>query len=625
MLRNAWNCSFLDCVLRSSMRSVLTLIFPVLLVLASSLSAQQLAYPEGSPVPRNLTPAEADWMAANPWGNARAVTAPPSGPVHCAAEYEPMAGILIAWEGSTSWKNILAQMAAEITTTGDADIYCVVDNSSEISSATSSISAQGANMSRVHFPVRGTDSIWIRDYGPRYIFQGDVRAIVDHTYNRPRPNDNLLSSFFSGYMGHALYEHPLSHGGGNFHLDALGGGYLTRLINNENPSYSEPQIGDVFHDYQNLSVTFFTPFPTNVDSTQHIDMWMQVYDDNKVMISDWPAQSGSTQDNICDNAAIEMAAKGFTVTRIPARRTSFTHYTYTNVVICNDLVLIPKYTNSTITQYNSQALAAWQAALPGKTIVQIDCQAIVTASGVMHCIVMHVPEHRGGVNPTAYMVTPNGGEVVSPGSSMQIEWISDDDIAATSAAIEYSTDGGNSWISIASGLSPAGSYNWTVPATRTNAAMLRVVVSDISGNTGSDEGDLPFAIAASNEAAFTNYGSGKDGSMGVPQITASANPVLGNSVSLQISHAMANSTAKLIRGSSTASTPFDGAIALVNYDTVIDINIDASGDGSMNAAVPSAPALAGRSFYWQLWVPNDPGAAGAGWACSNGLRTQLGF
>lgn len=388
---------------------------------------------------------------------------------------------------------------------------------------------------------------------------------------------------------------------------------------------SEPQVWDVFNDYQNLDVTLFTPFPTNVDSTQHIDMWMQVYGDNQVMISDWPAQSGSTQDNICDAAAVEMAAKGFTVTRIPARHFSNTHYTYTNVVMCNDLVLIPRYTNSTITQYNSQALAAWQAALPGKTIVQVDCQAIVTASGVMHCIVMHLPAHRGGVNPTAYMVTPNGGEILSPGSSVNIEWISDDDIAATSAALEYSTDGGSSWNPIASGLSPAGSYNWTVPSSRTNAAMLRVVISDASANTGSDATDLPFAIASSNEAAFTNYGSGKEGSLGIPSITLNANPVLGASVSLQVADAKPNSTAKLIRGTSTASTPFDGALALVNYDTVIDINVNSSGDGSMNANVPSAAALAGRSFYWQLWVPNDPGAAGAGWACSNGMRTQLGF
>jgi|FLOH01.1.fsa_nt_gi agmatine deiminase len=608
------------------MRSIL--ILSILLLLAPLLAAQELAYPEGSAVPRYLTSAEAEWMAANPWGNTQLVSAPPTGPVHCVAEYEPMDGIIIAWESSTSWKDILAQMAAAITTTGNADLYCVVDDTSEISLATSSIAAQGANMGRVHFPVRATDTIWIRDYGPRYIFQGDVRAIVDHTYNRPRPNDNNFSSFFSGYISHPIYEHPLTHGGGNFHLDAVGGGYMTRLISNENQSYSEPQIWDIFHNYQNLDVTLFTPFPTNIDSTQHIDMWMQVYGDHQVMISDWPAQSGSTQDNICDAAAVEMAAKGFTVTRIPAQHTSgssATHYTYTNVVICNDLVLVPRYSNSAITQYNAPALAAWQAALPGKTVVQIDCQAIVTAAGVMHCIMMHVPKHRGGVNPTAYMVTPNGGEILAPGTSAHIEWIADDDIAATAAALEYSTDGGSSWIPIASGLNPAGSYNWTVPNTRTNTAMLRVVVSDASANTGSDTSDLSFAIASGNQAAFTHYGSGKEGSLGIPSITLSANPVLGSSVTLQVSDAVQNSTAKLIRGAASALTPFDGAVALVNYDTVMNVAINGSGVGTMNASVPSAPALVGRSFYWQLWVPNDPGAAGAGWACSNGLRTQLGF
>ena len=607
------------------MRFILTLAFSVFLISPGVQAAQQQDVPEGTPLPRSLTPAEADWMATHPTGSPLLATAPPTGPVHCAAEYEAMDGIIIAWEGSNSWKDILAEMAGEITTTGNADVYCVVDNSSEITSASNSISSEGANMNRVHFPVRGTDSIWMRDYGPRYIFQGDVRAIVDHTYNRPRPNDNNLSTFFSSYKGHALYEHPLSHGGGNFHLDALGGGYLTRLINNENPGFSEPEISDVFSDFQNLDITLFTPFPINIDSTQHLDMWMQVYGDRKVMISDWPAQSGSTQDNICDAAAVEMAAKGFTVTRVPARHFGGTHYTYTNVVMCNDLVLIPRYTNGTITQYNAQALAAWQAAMPGKTIVQIDCQAIVTASGVMHCIVMHLPANRGGVNPTAYIVAPNGGEVVSPGSTVNVQWISDDDIAATSAALEYSIDGGASWNPLASGLAAAGSYNWVVPNVRTNGAMVRVIVADASANSGQDDSELAFSIAQSNEAAFTNYGVGKAGSLGIPGLTLNNNPVLGAAISLQITDALPNSTAKLLRGKASGSTPFDGALALVDFTSITDIAIDNNGDGSLNATVPTAPALVGRSFYWQAWIPNDPAAEGLGWACSNGLRTQLGL
>lgn len=609
------------------MPTLRTLVLPALLLVSSPLLGQQRpTYPEGAPVPRSMTPAEAAWVAQNPLGGRLALaTPPPSGDVHCAAEYEPMDGIFIAWEGSSSWTTILSKMAAEITTIGDANVYCVVDSSNEANSASTKIASYGANMARVEFLVDTTDSIWMRDYGPRYIYQGDVRAIVDHTYNRPRPQDNLFPTFAASYFGHTRYEHALSHGGGNFHLDALGGGYLTRLINNENPSYSEGEIAQIFKDYQNLDITLFTPFPTSVDSTQHLDMWMQVYDDDKVMISDWPAQSGSTQDDICDDAALEMAAKGFTVTRVPARTNFGTHYTYTNVVMCNDLVLIPMYTNGTIQQYNSQALAAWQAALPGKTIVQIDAQSIVTAAGVLHCIVMHQPAHRGGVNPTAYLSNPNGGEILHPGDQIDVSWLSDDDVAATGAALELSTDGGSTWSNVATGLSATGTHTWTVPSVRVPDARMRVTVNDASANTGSDDSNIPFAIATPSEASFITYGEGKPGTLGVPQLTLNANPILGSNISLQISDALPNSTAKLLRGGAKATTPFDGAIALVAYDRILDVSIDANGDGTLTATLPSSSGLIGRQFFWQCWIPNDPAATGLGWSCSAGLLTQLGL
>src|SRR5690348_13562436 len=67
-------------------------------------------YPEGSAVPRGLTDAERQWLAAHPVGARRAATPPPLGPVRCPAEYEPMQGILVAWEGQQSWRAILTQI-----------------------------------------------------------------------------------------------------------------------------------------------------------------------------------------------------------------------------------------------------------------------------------------------------------------------------------------------------------------------------------------------------------------------------------------------------------------------------------------------------------------------------------
>jgi agmatine deiminase len=103
-----------------------------------------------------------------------------------------------------------------------------------------------------------------------------VRAIVDHTYNRPRPNDNLLPDYWSAIRGEAQYQIPLVHGGGNFHLSGAGDAYSTRLIANENGSLTEGDIVGLWRRYQNLETALTAPLPASVDATQHIDMWMQI-------------------------------------------------------------------------------------------------------------------------------------------------------------------------------------------------------------------------------------------------------------------------------------------------------------------------------------------------------------
>ncbi|MDP6129331.1 MAG: agmatine deiminase family protein, partial [Planctomycetota bacterium] len=552
---------------------------------------QEPVYPEGVGISRALTPAEIAWIAANPPGpGGRAATSPPSGPVHCVAEYEPMEGILIAWEGTSGQNTVLAKMAKHVTTTGNGKVYCVVDSTSEQNSASNTISNQGADMNNVEFIVKNTDTIWIRDYGPRYIYQGDCRSIIDHDYNRPRNNDNAFPSFFSSHKNQAWYDHDLEHGGGNYHLDALGYSYATKLILNENGNKSEAQIKQIFQDFQNLNTTILDAFPTSVDSTQHLDMWMQIIGDQTVVISDWPDQSGTTQDNICDAAAVDMAARGYQVFRTPARRPSGwngNHYTYTNVVMFNNIVMIPTYSNSQVSSYNSQALSTWQQACPNKTIIQINSDAVVSYAGVLHCIMMHVPPNSGGAIPTAYLVQPNSG-TFNPGDAVDVEWISDDDEGVQSTKLQFSDDGGSTWSTVANNLGPSGTHSWIVPSVSTSQGLLRVVVSDSSGNSGNDECDNALVIGGGGSTAqLIPYGSGKSGTLGVPVLNASALPVLGTLVTLEVSQGLPNGNGWLIAGPRKRSASFDGGTILVDYKRTYTFNINAQGQGGMSATVPS--------------------------------------
>jgi agmatine/peptidylarginine deiminase len=389
-----------------------------------------------------------------------------------------------------------------------------VTSASVQSSATTSLNSLSVNMSNVTFFTVALDSVWCRDYGPRYVYEGNVRVITDHQYNRPRPNDDLEPNAFSTFHKQQYYQIGLNgtnliHGGGNFHLDAHGDAYATTLITDENPSFTAAQVQQVWNTYEGDNVTLTGRFPTTVDSTGHIDMWMQIYGDNKVFISDWPNNVGSTQDVICDNTAALMASRGYNVTRLPAYSIGGTHYTYTNMVIFNNIVLLPQYNNGPGAAVSTTAFNQVQAAFgPSYTVFQINADAIIPSAGAFHCIVQHVPIEKGlaGVNgglaPVAYLRGPNNSPTVQAGQQLALQWITDDDApVAASGGVQtvdllLSTDGGATFpTTIASGQPALGSFNWTVPAgINTSQARIRVVAHDGVGNTGFDDTDANFSI-----------------------------------------------------------------------------------------------------------------------------------
>jgi len=485
-----------------------------ILACAGQLHAQtpQPEYPQGVPISRNATAQEKAWAAENPISLPAFDSATvPTGPLSCPGEYAPSEGIVFAWEGGASLNAIQAQMIRHITTTGNAIAYIVCDSASIATAARNTCVNAGADTNKIVTIIRTTDTIWLRDYGPRYTYEGDVRVIVDHTYNiLSRANDNSVPVGFAAFKKHKRYDFPLIHGGGNYHLNSTGQGHYTRLIANENTQYSESQINALWQQYWGVNNTYHNPYRTSVDGTQHIDMWMQIVGDNKVIISDWPNASGSVEDVISDNAAALLTSQGWTVARTPSFSVGGTHYTYTNMVLCNNIALVPQYTNSSVTmpnpagggnltiaQINANVLQTYRDLLgPSYTVIGVACENIVGLSGVIHCIVMQVPVNKNGQNPGVYLRSPNGGATYSPGQVVNVDWISDDDIGVTGVDVELSNNNGNSWITLASNVADTGSFVWTVPANGTTQGKFRVVARDVDGRTGSDTSNTTFTIDA---------------------------------------------------------------------------------------------------------------------------------
>ncbi len=330
---------------------------------------------------------------AAPWETGREVSPtvlaapPPVGSVHTAPEYAKNLGLLLRWG---SFNAELTAITVAVTT-GDpeARIWLVVSGAVQQASAAATLTGAGADLSRVEFLTIPSNSVWIRDYGPRFIEEDGRPAIVDHVYNRPRPLDDVLPVAVATALSEPRFDLPLVHGGGNFHLFGDGRAFMTELVLDENGTLEQSEIEQLYAAYQNLDLTIWPGFPTSYDSTRHIDMWFLPVRDRVAIVGQYALATGAPY-TITEAAVTELTGLGYSILRTPGWRSGGTHYTYANAVILNKLVLVPQY--SGYPTQNQQALAVFAEAFPGRQIVPIDGSNVVQSAGVFHCIVMHVPD-----------------------------------------------------------------------------------------------------------------------------------------------------------------------------------------------------------------------------------------
>ena len=482
--------------------------------LASSLAMPAAGEPQGRPQPperehrsnltrvreggtpydpnQSLVPRAIDLTAGGDEGGVAATFSTISSP----AEYEPVRGVLFQY--GNNWNSVVTALVSRLTagTVHDEIAYVVVANQTTANSATSAFVAAGANMSKVVFLIHPNNSVWIRDYGPHFVLENGTLGVVDSHYYPERGEDNFIPTLVAeGSFGMPSRHQGLYYSGGNFQPGPNRSGFCTALVYLDNPTsggHTDALIRELHQAYQGIDVLHVMPqLPFSVDGTGHVDMWMYLVDEDTVIISEFIPGSNSTAISVTNNAVPYMQALGFEVIRPQAWNSGSTHYTYANAFRVNDRIFIPVYGtqlapggNSAYNTRDADALAKWQqAAGPGVEIVPIQCSSIIGASGAIHCIVKQVPRYTDAL-PSAHVLAPEGGELWLVGSTQTIRWNATDTDNASIASVDlsYSVDGGATYLPIASGLPDSGSYDWTLPAGATDAALVRIVARAADGD-----------------------------------------------------------------------------------------------------------------------------------------------
>lgn len=109
------------------------------------------------------------------------------------------------------------------------------------------------------------------------------------------------------------------------------------------------------------------------------------------------------------------------------------------------------------------------------------------------------------------LTSPNGGEVLGAGSNQLITWTTVGGVAAVK--LEYSLNNGGNWTTIVSSISNTGSYNWTIPAVESNAALVRIsdagnsAIFDISNSVFSIISALTLTVVSPNGGEILTAGN----------------------------------------------------------------------------------------------------------------------
>ncbi len=327
---------------------------------------------------------EEEWARRSEIQTQVQLTDPPTGPVRNISEFERMQGVLIRYPLGIP-VDLVRQFADDVT------VYCLV-SSSQQSAAASAFQAAGANMDNVEFIPGATDSYWTRDYGPWWVVDGnETVSVMDFTYNRPRPNDNQAPTKVANFLSTTYFAMDLIHTGGNYMTDSYGISASSDLVETENSTLTYAQILSEMNQYCGIDTYHVVPDPNNT-YIDHIDCWGKYLAPDKVLIRSVPTSHPQFDDieATADYFATHNSPYGrpYTVVRVNTPDNE----PYSNSLILNDKIYVPMMPGDT--DNNSAAIATYQDACPGYTIVPVDPVSGTPweSTDALHCRAKGIPD-----------------------------------------------------------------------------------------------------------------------------------------------------------------------------------------------------------------------------------------
>lgn len=320
-------------------------------------------------------------------------------------EFDRLDQVLLRWP--FNWAELRDEYAVMVRTivTAGATPVIWVDTARQQRNAQAELHRAGIDTSRVRWRVENTDTVWMRDYGPVFLYGPGASgapdwAVVDFHYYPDRTNDDDTPRQVAQPEGKAVVNRETADRvyteGGNISTDGLGAVLYSTRTYARNRGVPRATIDRRIASALNATKAIVLQDPT-LDATGHVDMFSKIVGPATVLVAQYDADEvdhGVLETNAATlAAATDGAGTPWNVVRI---RQPDVYYegvvmpvvrTYTNSLIVNDHVIVPTYGIDD----DGPALALYRQLFPGKTIVPLDARQIITSAGAWHCVTMEFP------------------------------------------------------------------------------------------------------------------------------------------------------------------------------------------------------------------------------------------
>lgn len=333
-------------------------------------------------------------------------------------EWAPQSGVMLTWpHAQGAWgadfgdvERVFLDIAREVARRQKLLVVCYDSDHRE--RLRTLLSESGVPMEAVRLYVAPSNDVWARDHGPITVQREGRPLLLDFTFNGwggkfPADLDNRITGRLKvvGAFGPTPLEVPgLVLEGGSIESDGAGTLMTTshcQLSATRNPRHNRATLEEVFRNLFGAERVLWLDHGhlAGDDTDSHIDTLARFCDSRT--IAHMSCEDPSDEHYI-ELRAMAAELRGFINAHgevynlvplpLPAARYDESGKrlpaTYANFLVINGAVLVPTYDDPN----DEIALERLAQCFPDREVVGIDCRALITQYGSLHCVTMQFPE-----------------------------------------------------------------------------------------------------------------------------------------------------------------------------------------------------------------------------------------